>query len=425
MKKWLIFALSLTLLFSASLAEDTLSPEQMTGAAGAEQGRAGGLGPIEPEGDDPMLQAMAEAYNAFLAGPLAAADLEGDPAILPASAPQATLMGSFALRTSDAQYAEAPGQSGGIQRAASLLFGRMAAYAQTAAAAGQPYQAGFMPQQFTTSLLQSAAADGKTAADSVMLSLTDASGKKMEGGAYVFTRFFGADGSTVLWLSSDLRTLQILAQVNQIRTSGGTGLSLSATAAPKAAETPLPAQETAAAVQAVPAPQEFASAQAAPADEPAAPAPQAYSGEPTPFVLPTPAPTPEPQMVKITSAKGANVRAAPSDNGSWVGVAKPNHSYQYLGVAESSYIYIMLDDGRSGYINPKFVGPLPGEEDGPRVVATKTITIHERATYNSYEPGTASAGKSYYVVNDENPEWVQIRLKNGAIGWISTKNIKR
>ena len=64
------------------------------------------------------------------------------------------------------------------------------------------------------------------------------------------------------------------------------------------------------------------------------------------------------------------------------------------------------------------------EENGKRVIVTKEITIHESPTYNSYEPGTAAGGRSYYVVSEENPEWVQIRLKNGAIGYVNRRYIR-
>jgi hypothetical protein len=92
-----------------------------------------------------------------------------------------------------------------------------------------------------------------------MISLTDAAGKALESPAYVFARFFGTDGRVTLWLSADMQTLQLLAQVNQIRGRDGAGLTLSATAepgtapdwggngmsfTPAPAQTPVPAADT-------------------------------------------------------------------------------------------------------------------------------------------------------------------------------------
>ena len=449
MKRWAVLLISLLLLFTAASAEelaDNLPPEDGTDAAGYDDPRPegdlpvyapagtgeedpvpaeGGSEPVldllVPAGDDLMETAFASAYNAFLTGGLAVDEVDGETVAMPASAPSSTLLGSFATVTADSQYQETPGQYAGIQKAASLLFGRLAAYSQNPGTAGQPFRGGFVPEQFVTSLLQSAVANSRITADAVMISLTDAAGKALESPAYVFARFFGTDGRVTLWLSADIQTLQLLAQVNQIRGRDGAGLTLSATAepgtapdwgsngmsfTPAPAQTPVPAADTDVyAYDPYDSRSEFNSFAAQ----------QGMGG-----YAPAPTATPQPR-IEIVSKKGANVRAEPSDSGKYIGVAKSGETYPLIAVTENSYLCIQYSSDLTGYISPKMAGKLPGEENGKRVIVTKEITIHESPTYNSYEPGTAADGRSYYVVNDENPEWVQIRLKNGAIGYVNRR----
>ncbi|MBR1408567.1 MAG: SH3 domain-containing protein [Clostridia bacterium] len=452
MKRWVALLISLLLLFTAAAAEemgDSLSADDRMDAIGYDnprpetdlpvyapdtagetdpasaEGSAGAvLDLLVPAGDDLMETAFASAYNAFLTGDMAVDEVDGETVAMPADAPSATLVGSFATVTGDTQYQETPGQYAGIQKAASLLFGRLAAYSQNPGTAGQPFRGGFVPEQFVTSLLQSAVANGRISADAVMLSLTDAAGKALESPAYVFARFFGTDGRVTLWLSADMQTLQLLAQINQIRGRDGAGLALSATAEPGTAPdwagngmsfTPAPAQTPVPAVDTgVYAYDPYDSR----SEFNAFAAQQGMGG-----YAPAPTATPQPR-VEIVSKKGANVRAEPSDSGKYIGVAKSGETYPLIAVTENSYLCIQYSSDLTGYISPKMAGKLPGEENGKRVVVTKDITIHESPTYNSYEPGTAAGGRSYYVVNEENPEWVQIRLKNGAIGYVNRRYIR-
>ena len=433
MKRWAAVLISFLLLYSAAVAEDTGTAEFLPQDAPAADDPSAAAVPddtavldlLVPADDDLMETALAAAYNAYISGETAVDTLDGETVVMSAEAPTHTLLGSCATVTADADYAEAPGQYAGIQKAASLLFGRLGAYAQNPGTVGHPLRGGFVPEQFVTSLLQSAVANGRVSADAVMLSLTDASGNRLEGPAYVFARFFGADGRTTLWLSADMQTLQMLAQINQIRGKDGVGLSLSATAEPGKA-----AGWSGNGVSVTPAPAQYAAAPVSGGDVVAYDPYDSRSefdayaaGQAAGYPAVMPTATPQPR-IEIVSSKGANVRAEPSDEGRYIGVAKSGESYPLLYVTENSYLCIQYTQEQMGYISPKMAGYLPGEENGKRVIVTKEITIHESPTYNSYEPGTAAGGRSYYVVSEENPEWVQIRLKNGAIGYVNRRYIR-
>ncbi|MBR2098439.1 MAG: SH3 domain-containing protein, partial [Firmicutes bacterium] len=117
-------------------------------------------------------------------------------------------------------------------------------------------------------------------------------------------------------------------------------------------------------------------------------------------------------------------RESPTTNSKRIAMAYPGVQYEFLGVTDYSWITIMTPDGLYGYISPKLVGPLPGEENGRRVTVTKSMTIHEEPTYYSNEPSSVRSGHSYYVINDKLEEWVQIRNTDGSIGYVNRKYIR-
>ncbi len=398
---------------------------------------------VQPRGSDEAERVFAEALSNWAAGARAVRTTTGGTLLLDEKTPVYTLMSSAAYRTGESAYLSSPGSAAGLEQAASQLIGEMNANRQSLAldlSADKPFRGSFAPSSFTLRLVQAVYdAGGAVAMDCAILTLTDAAGNPQENPAYAMVRFFAADDA-VCWLSADLQMMQLVAQMNQIRTSGATGLSLSPVL--PAGEAPDWSSIVKTAANGTAYNPDAAGFTVGQAGNPAAvqSAPEAYNPNVGTFdtagtfdaagsfgaaAAVTPEPTPSVQYVTIKDGvSAASIRESPTTNSRRVAMAYPGVQYEFWGVTEYSWIMINTPDGQYGYISPKLVGPLPGEENGRRVTVTKSMTIHEEPTYYSNEPSSVRAGHSYYLINDQLEEWVQIRNTDGSIGYVNRKFIR-
>ena len=359
---------------------------------------------LSARGAEQMEQILTADANAFLETAIVGEGAGGAKfAVSPGYA--SALIASSALQSADPALAAGPGTEAGLHQSAQLFLGELSAYGLGAPIS--PMRAGFMPQSFLLRAVQSAkAADGGFACDAALLFLTDTAGKRQEGAAYVFARFFSAE-KTTLWLCDDLRVVQTLAQLQSIRQNPS--LTLSATPAPGEAPqvaaapmAPIPGEQSLAEQNGLvlASPEELAAMQQAAAPSVA-------------------------QVVRIIeSSSGASVREQPSSKAKRLAIAKPGVDYDFLGVGQTGWVSIRTSDGTMGYVNAKLIEEIPGQDGFERVVAKKTITLHEEPMANSNEVAKVEAGRKYPVISREMGEWVQIRASNGAIGYIHQKNLR-
>ena len=397
---------------------------------------------IQPRGSDEAEHIFAIAYSKWAASARSIRTMTGGTMLLDEKTPVYTLMASAAYRTNESAYLSSPGSATGLEQAASQLLGEMNANQQSLAlelTAEKPFRGSFLPTGFILRLVQATYdVNGTISMDCAILTLTDAGGNPKENPAYAFIRFFGND-DVVCWISNNLQILQVIAQMNQIRTSGIQGLSLSPILSED--EAPNWSSIVKTAVNGNAYNPDTASSTGSPVN---ASATQftidttdttvgtfdtndtySTSGSFDTAITVTPEPTPSVQYVTVKEGvNAASIRESPTTKSRRIAMAYPGVQYSFLGVTDYSWIMINTPDGQIGYISPKLIGPLPGEENGPRIVVTKSMTIHEEPTYYSNEPSSVRAGHSYYVVNDQMGEWVQIRNTDGSIGYVNRKFIR-
>ena len=410
---------ALALVLAAQAEEIPLTQEDAAQAYGQEtQGPAGdsdladALPALTPLGGDQLETVLVQAFNSWVQTAVSAPAADGELALSP-EAPAHTLLASSAIRSGNALIVQGAGQLAGLQGAANRLFAELTAWSQDPASSGMDayaFRAGYVPQYFTLSSFQTASASGAVSADCAMLFLTDQGGSRLEGPAYVAARFFREDG-VILWLSNDMQVLQSCAQLQSIRQLGGTLSqqaapengwgSISKTVAngglynPAAAATPAPAA---------------ADASSLAADQPIA--------------APTPTPTPEKQYVTISISSAASIREQPQQDAKRIAQAKPGEQYELLAVNDNGWLAIRTPDGTFGYASPKLFNKLPGEETGPRAVATRTMQLKDIPSPYGHNAGQVLSGKSYYIVNDRNSDWIQLRIGDGNIGWLERKYVR-
>lgn len=395
---------------------------------------------LVPQGGDGAERIFAQALSAWAQGARTVRSSTGGVMLLDEKTPVYTLSSSAAYRTREGAYLSSPGDFAGMEQAAAQFLGELNANQQSLSlepTAEKPFRGSFMPTGFTLRLSQAVYdAAGAVTMDCAILALTDAGGNPLEDPAYAFVRFF-REGDAVLWLAADPQMVQTVAQMNQIRTSGAGGLTYSQVLEGEDAPRWSSNVKSIANGSAYnPDAAGFTMGQSA------SPVQTSQGATGTAGVSPvygaldtagsfdagaavTPEPTPQVQYVTVREGvTAASIRESPTTNSRRIAMAYPGVQYEFLGVTDYSWVTVMTADGLYGYISPRLVGPLPGEETGPRVTVTKSMTIHEEPTYYSNEPSSVRAGRSYYVVNDKMGEWVQIRNTDGSIGYINRQYIR-
>ncbi|MCR4707287.1 MAG: SH3 domain-containing protein [Clostridiales bacterium] len=401
---------------------------------------------VTPRGTDEAEHSFAQRLTAWAENARTILTTTGRTMLLDEKTPVYTLSSSAAYRTEETAFLSSPGSISGLEQAAAQLLGELNANQQSLSldpTVEKPFRGAFVPTGFTLQLFQTVNdANGVVCMDCAILSLTDTGGNPLEDPAYAIVRFFeeGSD-EVICWLSADLEMTQLIAQMNQIRTSGTQGLSYSTTSEGETAPDWSSIVKTIGNGSAYnPDASGFTMGQStAPvqagqgtfdadgtfgmvgAFDPAASSDTAFFDP----AMATPEPEPAVQYVSVKEGvTAASIRESPTTNSKRIAMAYPGVQYEFLGVTDYSWITIMTPDGLYGYISPKLVGPLPGEENGRRVTVTKSMTIHEEPTYYSNEPSSVRSGHSYYVINDKLEEWVQIRNTDGSIGYVNRKYIR-
>lgn len=416
LKKWLLILMAALLAAGCACAEE-LTSDDMASAIGETAPAAEERIVLQARGSDPLESYLVNAFNSWSASALVSDGTEDALLFMQEQAPEFSLLGSFAMSVSSAAVAQAPGQQEGIQSAANRLFSEMTASVQDFSnpASGHPFRGTFIPEYFMLNSFQSApSAELGTAMDCAMLFLTDALGNRVEGPAYTVVRFFPSNGQTVVWLSDDMYVMQACAQAQSIRQLGGTLTAEDGSASWSALRKDI------ASAAYTPAPENYVPAP--PASEVLADIPIAGAAEA--MAAPTPAPQVERVTIKSTTGSAISIRSQPDKSSSRITQAFAGESYEYLGCTDNSWLMIRTNDGIFGYVSPRLVEALPGEKGGPTVTAASQVKIHQLPATYSDSTGMTVAGRKYFVINDKNSEWVQIRLTDGSIGWVNRKNIR-